>query len=390
MMQSGMKKVLFSIIMTTVVISVCYIFDLFVGVIYDNVAPEFGKKNLDLALRVANGNKAVLQQSPHPYLTYVNTPDYYKNGIRQHNNLGYRQKNNVEQLKDSSTLRILVLGGSTTYGQGVEAPEDAWPSIIHEWLNAKSSNYKVEIVNGGMPWATSAELLNHYIFRDRYLEPDIVILHTGGNDGGPLKFSGYSPEYTHWRTIKAGGKNSLRPGEKGLIEASNFIKLFYSIWFSRIGYAIPRAYIHTNSSAKLSKEEALINVTNNEPLGFSRNLSLLLRNIKQDGAIPLYFHFYAPGKEMFSEKGKSALKEANRIVNFTEFFEVNKIALNKIENAARLITNENDVEFVQIENGAIPVEYFVDQCHLNRLGQEYKANFIIKYIVPYIEKLTIK
>ncbi len=182
----------------------------------------------------------------------------------------------------------------------------------------------------------------------------------------------------------------MRPGEKGFIETSNIIKFLYSILYSRIDYATPSAYIHTNSSAKLTKDEALRNVSNNEPSGFSRNLSLLLSIIKQDGAIPVYFQFYRPGKEMFSEKGKVALYKANKNTNFTEHFNANQILSNKIKSAARLITKDNGVEFIHIGDGEIPIEYFVDQCHLNRYGQVFKAKFMSKQIFPYLEKLADK
>ena len=106
-----------------------------------------------------------------------------------------------------------------------------------------------------------------------------------------------------------------------------------------------RAYIYTKSPAKLNKEEALDNVNNNDPEGFSRNLSLLIRNIKQDGAIPIYFQFYQPGEEMFSEKGKSALENAIRNTNFSELFDANRLAFSKNENAAKLICKNQNIEY---------------------------------------------
>ena len=53
------------------------------------------------------------------------------------------------------------------------------------------------MVNAGLPYATSAELLAGYMFRHRYLDPDLVIIHErGGNDTSPLMYEDYNPEYT--------------------------------------------------------------------------------------------------------------------------------------------------------------------------------------------------
>ncbi len=388
------KKTGFWFILAALLILFLYVIDLFTGVVYDKIAPEFGRKYLSLALNEYSGKELPLLLRPHPYLTYENTPNYYKDGIRQHNNMGYRNRDDIILSNNSSTIQILVLGGSTTYGTGVDKPEDTWPAqlqkLLNKWLMNKSFTYKVEIINGGIPWATSAELLNHYIFRDRYLRPDIVMLHTGGNDCTPLMHNNYNPEYTHWRYIRSGGRNGLRAGEASIIRASNIIKFVYSIWYSPIGYSTSRAYIHTKSAAKLHKAEALNNVTNNPTTGFSRNLSLLIRNIKQDGAIPIYFQFYAPGKEIFSEKGRKALEIANKIINLSELFDVHKIALRKSEETAKAISMNHDIEYIEISDGDIPIEHFVDQHHVNIHGQKFKAEFIGKRIFPHILKLINK
>lgn len=43
------------------------------------------------------------------------------------------------------------------------------------------------------------EVLGGYVFRHRYLKPDIVIVHEGGNDVMAMLFDHYNPAYTHLR-----------------------------------------------------------------------------------------------------------------------------------------------------------------------------------------------
>ena len=184
-----------------------YLLDASVGVFYEDLTSEYGRKNLSLALAENDGNETVFRSRPHPYLTFENTPDYVHKKIKQTNGMGYRSQKETRIEKGDLKIRILALGGSTTYGQGVDHPDEAWPAQLEVLLNnalGLESKYTVEVINGGLSWATSAELLNHYLYRDRYLSPDMVIVHSGGNDGGPLKHDGYTPEYTHWRTVRAG------------------------------------------------------------------------------------------------------------------------------------------------------------------------------------------
>lgn len=381
MKREKIKKAGFSLVLAILLVLFLLSLDWYVGVIYETRAPEFGIQNLALAL---NNENQILSQRTHPYLTYENTPNYYKGGVRQHNNLGYRNHNDTKLRKDS--IRILVLGGSTTYGHGVHNPEDTWPAQLEDLLNSENGP-EVEVINGGLGWATSAELLNHYVFRDRYLDSDIVILHTGLNDSHPLMQSKYNPEYTHWRYFKSGGANGLRPGEARLIKASNIVKFAYSIWYSRIGYSTPGAYVHTKISAKLQKEEVFNNVNANPATGFSRNLSMLIRNIVQDGAIPVYFQFYWPGKDLFSEGGEKALFVANKYTNFTKHFDARILALSKNEDAARKVTEAQGTKFIKMAEGSIPVKYFIDQSHLNVGGQKFKAEFVYRNILSHILKL---
>ena len=72
--------------------------------------------------------KCLRKAFSHPYLTYVNKPDTKKQA-RQHNNLGYRNTEDFNFKDSINYYKILCLGGSTTYGQGVSIPKDTWPEI---------------------------------------------------------------------------------------------------------------------------------------------------------------------------------------------------------------------------------------------------------------------
>src|SRR5262245_562156 len=83
---------------------------------------------------------------------------------------------------------ILFLGDSITAGYGLD-PDQAFPALIQEKIDAKSWNFKV--VNAGQSGDTSAGGLSRlaWLLKNRV---DVLILELGGNDG----LRGLPPETT--------------------------------------------------------------------------------------------------------------------------------------------------------------------------------------------------
>ena len=83
---------------------------------------------------------------------------------------------------------IVAMGDSLTEGLGVD-PADAYPAQLEQRLLA--DGYNVEVINAGISGETTSGALSrvNWVLG---LEPDIVILATGGNDG----LRGIAPELT--------------------------------------------------------------------------------------------------------------------------------------------------------------------------------------------------
>lgn len=379
------KKTYYWLILVFIAIGLVVIIDLSIGVFYEKLAPDFGKQNLTMALNEHKGDSLRLAVQPHPYLTYVNTPFYNKNGFRQHNNMGYRNIENTRLSKPSHCFRILVMGGSTTYGDGVDNPGDTWPHILQKMLNDNlglmNDDLYVEVINAGMPWATSAELLNHYLYKNRNLHADLVVLHTGGNDIQPRAFDNYKPDYSHWRSIQGGGKNGLKPGEAWLVSRSNIVKLLYALWYNNLDYAVSRPYIHTKEYTRLSADEIRENLNKNTNASFTRNVSLLLRNIQNDGAVPVYFQFYASeasvDKNVHGTKRKKWVREQHMVLR-KAFYENRDSAFN--------ICSENNIMFLEMSPDNVPEHCMVDICHMNHVGHKIKARFVAEKLMPLLKK----
>ncbi len=83
-----MKKKLFYALYIVYLVVLLAIFDFIVGLLYNRVAPPLGQRNIMIILGEVDKEQA-LNERPHPYLLWENTPEYISSdGIRQTNNLG--------------------------------------------------------------------------------------------------------------------------------------------------------------------------------------------------------------------------------------------------------------------------------------------------------------
>src|SRR5262249_48676694 len=198
------------------------------GFLYEHLTPRSGRIAVGLLTGTLDPLEAQSIQH-HPYMLYVNTPGWKdKAGMRQINSLGY-VGDDITLQPPHGVIRILAIGGSTTLSYPyLGDPTLTGPAQLQRLLQLEGGR-AVEVVNGGLSFATSAELLAHYMFRDRYVGARIIVIHTGTNDVAPLLSDQYNPEYTHWRLGWGPSALQQRPGERFLLQ-SNLARLFYAWW----------------------------------------------------------------------------------------------------------------------------------------------------------------
>ena len=90
-----------------------------------------------------------------------------------------QEKNHETKESEGMMKTIVAVGDSLTAGYGVDEG-DAYPALLEKKLRADGQSYKV--VNAGVSGETSSGTLSRmeWILT---LEPDIVVLETGANDG---------------------------------------------------------------------------------------------------------------------------------------------------------------------------------------------------------------
>ena len=97
------------------------------------------------------------------------------------NSYGFRGPE-INPEKPEDTFRILVVGGSTTFGHGSQSDDTTIPGFLQKKFNEIEIGMNIEIINAGVPSADSARE-SHYIKNELLkFDPDLFIIYDGTND----------------------------------------------------------------------------------------------------------------------------------------------------------------------------------------------------------------
>jgi lysophospholipase L1-like esterase len=136
-----------------------------------------------------------------PYLGFALSSNY-----PLHNRLGYRGPE-ITQPKPTGAYRIVALGGSTTYGFGIDDYNETYPAQLQRILQEDYGYTQVEVINAGVPEYTSWESLVNLEFRVLDLDPDLLIYYEATNDITarlvyPENYNGQNPARGLWQTTE--------------------------------------------------------------------------------------------------------------------------------------------------------------------------------------------
>ncbi len=105
--------------------------------------------------------------------------DYY--GWVHVNEHGFRGAS-VGLDKPDDALRVMAVGGSTTFDRGVTADDRTWPARLEHWLNAAGPPKPLEVINAGVPGYKIADNTIRLLTELYRFRPDAVILYHAHND----------------------------------------------------------------------------------------------------------------------------------------------------------------------------------------------------------------
>jgi len=150
---------------------------------------------------------------PHHYTLYNCRPNLSLDNGTVHNRLGMRDHRDFIEKKEN-VIRIVWIGGSTTYTLGLKDNKKIFSygleRLLNEHYRDSLDGCKIEVVNAGMGGATSAENLLRLIFFVSEISPDLVVLQQGYNDVWPRIYGEIKSDFSNYRKRWGRPENPLK------------------------------------------------------------------------------------------------------------------------------------------------------------------------------------
>jgi len=287
--------------------------------------------------------QARLAFRPLPYVMYGLKPDWTREPQARHdgtmvmrssNSFGFRGRE-IVQPKPPGRLRIVCLGGSTTYSDAV-SDDDAYPVLLEHELRAERPGRDIEVVNAGVPSYTTAETLASLAFRCLDLSPDVIVLYEGINDYRTRVYANFDSAYFHYRRVWNGSAEPPAHGEGELADGINAL----------IQLELPRP-----------NGNKLANVQRSGTAAFRRNLVSIAGIARAHGVRVVFVSCaYDVGNPYADAPMTDAFAEHNRVVK--------EVAL------------QEGAPFIDLAASFRTEGQFVDVVHMNAQGSAQMARLI--------------
>ena len=325
-----------------------------------------------------------LYAKPHPYIPYVNKPNFkiHGNVIPNYplnkgkftysklttNSMGFANGPNgnrdVSIDKPKHLYRINCLGASTTGNYiSVGNKNYSYPLEIEKLLN-ESSNQEVEVNNFGLGGYNSADILVRFILEIVETNPDMVIIYHAHNDIQSYLTPGFKHDYSHSKINLGENYWKFEIGEKIPFLPFKFTNYILEKWFP--------IEVRNSLLDFVSKGEMNFNIDPKQGLEvYRRNLEILIeicksRDIKV--VLSTYAHFLH--KDIRDSELHKKLREI----------------ISKENAIMRDLSNFHELTIVDNAN-LIPAEekYFLDSLHFTPEGMKLLAKNIAKSLKSYID-----
>ncbi|MFH2137408.1 MAG: SGNH/GDSL hydrolase family protein [Candidatus Omnitrophota bacterium] len=285
----------------------------------------------------------------HPFTAYAANPKHY-----DHNAQGFRAEKNILYAADPDSIKIVCLGGSSTYGTRV-FKEDSYPRQLEKVLSGYSDK-KVNVINAGLPGYSTANIISLLSLKIIDLNPDIIIFYVGFNDAwNRLVFSGFKNDYTH-------AQQSWKLAKPSFWRKSRLLEVIADL----LGYPpIKDPHIHSVAWKKKTGNPEN-NLRNSSAEAFKRNLRTLIGIARTHGVIPILVTQATDFKDYpvqtYNNEWIRAMQEHTEIT--------------------KQVANEMSVDLIDINSLMIDQkEYFADVLHMNIKGNRKRAQIIAEYLV---------
>jgi len=279
-----------------------------------------------------------------------------------------------------NAYRILVLGGSTTYGSRLERNE-AYPAVLESLLREHYPDRPIQVFNAGVPWHTTMHSLLRYVSRFSDWNPHVVIVLHAFNDifqasEGRLSSGTYRNDYGHF--FGALG-NRVNPDDR-------FSDLVGSAltknWLTRTLYSDFR-------DAPEEQFRPKVDLTRSLPT-FRHNLQQITRRVTQDGArLVLATQPYLYHDDMTTEERDSLFYDYYyRDYAVVPSIDEQVAAMDAYNATVRELAGDPDIMLVDLEQ-YLPKssEWMYDDVHYTAPGAATVARILFDRL-PWAELLS--
>lgn len=238
----------------------------------------------------------------------------------------------------------------------------------------------MEVINAGLPWGTSAELLTHYHFKFHYYRPDWVVIHTGLNDAQAFDSPYYQPDYDHWRRHMP--VPAALPKFTRWLTQSRLVDFFLVPLLMGLhpeAASFNRTHGERPRIPWFEKERPDRSDPSNVPatkVAFVHNINTLVRQIQNDGArVALMPVAWQPEVAENLEAWKRIEESSHNSVRYTLAF----------AGLLEEIASQRGAEFIPFPLDEITPENWTDEMHLDADGTNKKALYVARLLRRAIE-----
>src|SRR3989338_6116687 len=306
---------------------------------------------------------------PDADLGYRYRPDTCSFSVRI-NSLGFRGRE-VSDIKSGNVLRIIAIGGSTTFGSD-NKENDTYPVLLEKKLNSggRHSPVKYEVINAGVVgYYTFHQVLRFEEFLA--MQPDIVILFDGWND--------------FWYAYSLGAQWKPNTIDKKISDSYTSFLNNNSVSY-RLMQLLRRKIVYIiKRKAKPSVAEMYQRAADNKDMydNYQKNTEELVTAFRNNGVRVFLVKFPCLLRAHMDEQEKTLVRSIEPFwEEFTPFITAHERLLERID----IVSKEMGVEVIDLDaifNGLEKVEraqLFSDVFHFTAEGNAFIAQVICGYI----------
>ncbi|MSR63424.1 MAG: SGNH/GDSL hydrolase family protein [Planctomycetes bacterium] len=202
--------------------------------------------------------------------------------------------------------RVLCLGGSTTEGGNPLGLTGSYPYLLEQTLEARTGR-DFEVLNCGISGWTTAEMLCSWFLTLQDFHPDVLVLHEAVNDLDARFWTGFEPDYSHWR--RPVQTQAVQGWTRTLAKWSNLFVLL------RLRTSPAPSILSVSSYPDLPWEPLLAEgrLPHETSFPFRRNMSSMARSAAANGALVVLMTLPPrPGPMAIGEFWRYGIEENNQ------------------------------------------------------------------------------